>query len=248
MAVFKLSEADKYLSDGSNYFTLPDDGAKAVVRILYADPSDICMVDTHSVKWANGTRSIKCLKDDRSDPNDVCPLCASGSRISSRFFIPLYDYTDNRVKIWERGSTFRHKLANLCTHFPRLCDEIFEIERVGGRGDQNTTYDIICVTDEYPDNDEVFDFSMDDIDIPDVVNTECSQLLIRNKEQMEYYLENGRLEDDVVSDSDTRNSYNAQRNSYNSNRDAFARRTSQPRYSTRRTDSEDEIRPRRREY
>ena len=65
------------------------------------------------------------------------------------FYIPLYNITDNIFQYWERGVSFKRTLTTLCEKYYPLRDEVFQIERIGAKGDPNTTYDLLNVTEDY---------------------------------------------------------------------------------------------------
>ena len=154
MARFSYSEADNYGAQKSNYFSLKDDGDTAKIRFLFNDINDIEGVAVHEVQVGDKTMDVECLRA-YNEPVDNCPLCAAGYKQNAKLFIPVYDIESKESKIWTRGRTFFNKLSSLCSRYNPLVATPFEVERVGKKGDQSTTYET------YPmqsDNSKVTDF------------------------------------------------------------------------------------------
>lgn len=106
-----------------------------------------------------------------------------GIKQNAKLYIPVYDMESKESKIWTRGRTFFNKLSSLCSRYNPLVATPFEIERVGKKGDQNTTYET------YPmqsDNSKIEDF-------PEVV-AEGSAFYSKTYDELETYLKIGTFE------------------------------------------------------
>lgn len=145
MARFKAQEVDNYkTSNGGSFFSLANDKDYARVRLLYNDMNDVELFSVHEVEVNGQTYWVNCLRE-YDQPVDTCPLCKSGNRLQVKMWVPLYMVDTDEVKIWERGRTFISKLESANRRFNPLVSNIFEIERNGKKGDQNTTYELIQV-------------------------------------------------------------------------------------------------------
>lgn len=183
MARFNYSEADNYGAQKSNYFSLKDDGDTAKIRFLINDIDDVEGVSVHEVQVGDKTIDVECLRA-YNEPIDNCPLCAAGRKLNAKVFIPVYDEGSKESKIWTRGKTFFNKMSSLCSRYNPLVSTPFEIERVGKKGDTNTTYET------YPmqsDNARIEDF-------PEI-KAEGICFYTKSYEDLEYYLANGEFPD-----------------------------------------------------
>ena len=179
MARFNYSDAENYGAQKSNYFSLKDDGDTAKIRFLINDINDLEGVAVHEVQVGDKTFDVECLRA-YNEPIDNCPLCAANYKQNAKLFIPIYDEGSKESKIWTRGRTFFNKLSSLCSRYNPLVATPFEIERVGKKGDTNTTYET------YPmqsDNARVEDF-------PEV-KAEGTCFQTKTFEELEHYLQTG---------------------------------------------------------
>lgn len=140
MARFSFEQADNYGGGKSNYFSLKDNGDTAVIRFLINDLNDLEGVATHQVEVDGKRIDVECLRE-YNEPVDKCPLCAAGYKQDAKLFIPVYDEDAKESKIWTRGKTFFQKLSSLCARYNPLVGTPFEVERIGKKGDTNTTYE-----------------------------------------------------------------------------------------------------------
>lgn len=155
MAKINIGNAGKYTSaGGSEYFSLKDDGDIAEVRFLYEDPSgqDMDYYLVHVIEIDDGgkypkRKNVSCLAvdDEGRMHKDDCPLCKAGHRTQEKLFLQLYDETDGKLKVWERGKTFVGKIVSFLNRYGSLVDRGFEIERKGKKGDMKTTYEIFAL-------------------------------------------------------------------------------------------------------
>lgn len=182
MSRFLYSEAENYGAPKSNYFSLKDDGDTAKIRFLINDINDLEGVAVHEVQVGDRTMDVECLRA-YNEPVDKCPLCAANYKQNAKLFIPVYDEGSKESKIWTRGRTFFNKMSSLCSRYNPLVATPFEVERVGKKGDTNTTYET------YPmqsDNAKVTDF-------PEIkAEGVCFQT--KTYEELEKYLQTGMFE------------------------------------------------------
>lgn len=183
MARFNASEADNYGGQGgTGFFSLKNDMDVAQVRFMYNGIDDVEGLSVHKVEVGDKDRYVNCLRA-YNDPIEDCPFCREGKFTQAKLFIPLYDETDGRVKIWERGKKFFNKISGLCSRYPNLVEHLFEIERHGKPKDTNTTYEIFPV-----DGDKV---TLDELpEVPEILG---GFVLDKSAEDMEYYLEEGEF-------------------------------------------------------
>lgn len=198
MARYSLEEAEK-LAGSLGYFSIRENGEKAKIRILYKEAAEVEVVDVHRVEYKGRNRNIECVKEHPEDSDENCPFCNAGIKISRKIFVPVYDINESCVKIWEKGITFTRRLFSLFANYPNLWEEIIEVQRIDGRNDL-PDYKISVITDEYDRTDAIFDFDISDIDIPDIATDESNIMLTqKSKPEMEYFLKNGKFEDDAPS-------------------------------------------------
>ena len=179
MARFSFQEADNYGAVKSNYFSLKDDGDVARIRFLFNTINDLQGVAVHEVQVGDKTMDVECLRA-YNEPVHNCPLCEAGIKQSAKLFIPVYDEGSKESKIWTRGKSFFNKLSSLCSRYNPLVSTTFEVERVGKKGDTNTTYET------YPmqsDNSKVTDF-------PEVT-AEGTCFQTKTYEELQKYLQTG---------------------------------------------------------
>lgn len=160
MASFGVNQADQYGGQGGGgYFSLKNDGDVAKVRFLYNGIEDVIGYSVHEVEVNGKKRYANCLRN-YGDAMDACPLCASGSPVRVKYFIPLYKIDDDSIVTWERGKNFGQKLTSLCARYPNLVSHRFEIERHGQAGSKDTIYEIYEVGKD--DDVTIEDFEVED--------------------------------------------------------------------------------------
>ena len=190
MSRFNVEEADKYGGQGGGgYFSLKNDKEVATVRFLYDTIADVEGFAVHEIKDENDKkRWVNCLRD-YSQPLDVCPFCAKGMYTAVKYFVPIFNESSGKVETWERGKKFGQKLSSLCSRYPHLVSQKFEIERNGKPGDQQTQYEIYPVGHE--DN-----MTLDDFD--EITNPLGTHILNKTADEMKYFIDRG-----VFPDSDS---------------------------------------------
>lgn len=180
MARFGISDADKYGGQGGGgYFSLKNDKDVAKVRFLFDGIEDVEGFAVHEVEIDGKKRYVNCLRE-YGQPVDVCPFCAAKMFTQVKYFIPLYNITEKRTQTWERGKKFGQKISSICSRYSHLVSHIFEIERNGQAGDQQTTYEIYEVAQD--------DTTLDQFDPPEILGT---LVLDKTADDMVCYLNAG---------------------------------------------------------
>lgn len=159
-------------SGNVGFFSLKNDGEKALVRILYTDPSEFEIYREHTITTVDSRiRSVNCLREnDAVDPIEKCPFCVSNEPRRDRFYIKMLQYTVDKngnvvveAKIWDRPFSFAKKIISKLSEYGPLTDCLVFIKRLGAKGDKNTTYEIDYAVAEnksperYPLKPELFD-------------------------------------------------------------------------------------------
>ena len=212
MARFGVQDADKYGGQGGGgYFRLANDKETAKVRFLYNTIADVEGFAVHEVKDENDKkRYVNCLREYDA-PMSACPFCEAGKFTQVKYFVPLYNLTTQRIETWERGKKFGAKLSSMCARYPRLVSKVFEIERNGKAGDQQTQYEIYPLDGEPEATLEDFD------DIPEILGT---HVLDKSADEMQYYLDRGVFPGDDNTQMRRRDSVQNQQSN-----DGYVRRT-----------------------
>ena len=194
MSRFSADDVEKYGgSGGGGFFRLVNDKDTAQVRFLYNGIDDVEGYAVHEVKVDGKKRYVNCLRD-YNQPKDDCPFCAAGRFQVAKLFIPLYNIDEDKPQIWERGKKMFQKISSICSHYSKggLASHIFEIERNGKAGDQETTY-------------EIYEVDSDDTtleDLPEQPEVLGGIVLDKTAEEMEYYLENGEFNDNNIEEDE----------------------------------------------
>lgn len=131
------------------YFSLKDDGDEALVRFNYSSVDDFDIVTVHNVQVNGNWRRVSCLSDGH-DSAHKCPLCESGERVYSKFYVKLIEYTKDengnvkaQAKVWERPVAFADTIKSYLDEYGDLRNQVFKIKRKGAKGDIQTTYGLI---------------------------------------------------------------------------------------------------------
>lgn len=194
MARFSYNDADNYGGNGkSSYFSLRNDKDTARVRFMYNGMEDVEGFAIHEIKTPDGGKKyVNCLRE-YNEPRSKCPFCEAGEFQKAKIFVPLYNVEEDCVQIWERGKKFFGKLSSICGRYVKsntpLVSTIFEIERNGQPGDQQTTY-------------EIYNIETDDVrmsDLPEVPNILGTMILDKSADEMREYLRTGEFPEGKVS-------------------------------------------------
>lgn len=114
------------------FFNLKADGDTAVVRLLHSKTDTIERVVLHRVTVGDKQKKVRCV-------GDGCPLCAANNRADDRIYIHLWDYTDNKEKVWERTDKIIPQLETLYKSWAPLNSAVIRITR---KGNEFPRYDI----------------------------------------------------------------------------------------------------------
>jgi len=134
------NEMEQYSSGGnSEFFSLPNDKDMATVRFMYETFEDVDTYAVHQIDVNGKNRYVNCLRD-HTQSVDECPLCSAKYPIIAKMFVSLYDVNEDKVKIWDRGRSFKDTILGLCNRYNPLVSTPFEIERQGKKGDTGTKY------------------------------------------------------------------------------------------------------------
>lgn len=223
MARFNASDVDNYGgSGGAGYFSLKNDHDVARVRFLYDSADDVEGYAVHKVEIDDRTRYVNCLRE-YNEPIEKCPFCREREPQLAKLYIPLYNIDEDKVQVWERGKKFFSKISGICARYGKnpIVSQIFEIERNGKAGDQQTTYEI------YRTEDPADDTQLDDFEFPEIIG---SIILDKTAEELDYYLNKGRFSSTESENTD----YPRRRNeSLNSRDEQYSRRTPASRSANR---------------
>lgn len=161
-----ISNAGKYGSNnGSEFFTLEDDGDIARVRMLYDQPdgSDLDYYLVHEVEIEGRKKYIACnaLGEDGTLHPDNCPLCQAKYRRIEKLFLQMYLEEEDKYVVWERGRNFVNTIQTYINRYGSLVQQPIEIERHGKKGSTSTTYVLFplevdgATIDDYPEKQEL---------------------------------------------------------------------------------------------
>lgn len=192
MARFAAGEVDNYGGQGSGgFFSLVDDGDTAKVRFCYSTIDDVEGFSCHQVVTGQNDqgrdikRWVNCLRE-YNQPIDDCPFCREKMPVYAKLFVPVYDIDNDVIKTWERGKKFFNKISSMIARYPNTVTKVFEIERCGKKGDQNTTYEIYPLDEDVDENLTVEDLG----EMPKVLG---GIVLDKTAEDMEYFLNEGQF-------------------------------------------------------
>lgn len=125
----------KYSGNSFDFFSLKNDGDSARVRFLHTNDEDLELALVHKVEIDGKERWVECLEDG-------CPLCESHGRPALKLFLFLYDHSDDKIKVWERGATMVDSMLGFIDKYGDLNNRDYEIVRHGKKGDNKTSYQL----------------------------------------------------------------------------------------------------------
>lgn len=182
----RFDEQSNSNNSNSEWLKLPNHGDVARVQFLYDNYNELETFACHKVQVgvSEKGRPIERLVDcprNYDDPVDLCPFCAAGLDVKPVTMVSMYDVREKKVKIWERGKTFRKQLESFFNRYPKLSDMVFEIERNGAAGDKKTTYQLFPMPDVEP------------VDVSDIERPEFLGTVIMDKtvDEMQAFINNG---------------------------------------------------------
>lgn len=194
MPRFSFDEADNYggKSGKGAFFQLKEDGDTARVHLLGNDMNDFDGYAVHEVPVGDKDRYVNCLRR-AGESVEVCPFCAAKKKVIAKLFVPLYNVDAEEVQVWERGKAFFRTLSSYCSRNPKVVNVLTEVERLGKKGDTNTTYNLIKI--------ENTDVKLEDFadEMPEILG---GIVLDKTADDMEYYLSHGRFPDAESSGND----------------------------------------------
>ena len=123
------------------YFNLREAGDTAVVRILHSGVHTIEIKNVHTIMEGTKRRIVNCT-------GQGCPICASNNAPYERAYIHLWDYTDNKEKIWARTVKILEQFDQIAKSWGNLSNCVLQITR---KTNEFPTYDVIRVNAQaYP--------------------------------------------------------------------------------------------------
>lgn len=156
------------------FFNLFNDGDEAIVRLLHTAPSTIESNITHRIEVDGKKKRIRCVGNE-------CPLCAKGNSADKRIYIHLFDYTDNKEKVWDRTDKIMPEIEKLYENWNPLCTAVVKIVR---KGADFPRYEITPLNPmQYAQTD------------PDLVDVQLAKFysMKRTKEAIEQFIETGKF-------------------------------------------------------
>ena len=169
------------------FFNLRHDGESAIVRILNTTVDEIEVKGIHYIDLQGKKKAVSCLGEGN------CPLCDVNQPVT-RLCVHLWDYTDNKEKIWSRtpNQNFLNSLNDVVDSWGDLCDSVVKITR---SGDNFPKYTVTVLNPKkYPFPDSL---------TKDSINEKVAYRLAtyRSAEELEEFVKTGFLPDHVKKQS-----------------------------------------------
>ncbi len=190
MPVVGIDDVENYRSGGDfNYLQLKEDGDIAKVRFYIESADDLKFYVVHQIEVNGKKRYVNCIRT-YDQPVDDCPLCAEALKNKDlksivKMFLPVLDLSDNQVKLFERGRTFKDEITGHIRRNAPLVNYPCEIERCGAKGSTDTTYKVYPLAQE-KDNTMIKD-------LPEFDDLLGTYILDMTFEQMKEYLHSGKV-------------------------------------------------------
>lgn len=206
MARLTGENIEQYRSEGSgdfkkiNYFSLRDDKETARIRLLYKGAEDIEGYTVHRVKVGDYELPVNCLLE-KDRPIDDCPFCREKYAKQARVYVPVFDESANEFKFWDRPNSFYGQLSGLCSRYPNIVSQVFEVERSGERGSNRPSYQFYPIGQ--PDGTTIDDI-LDDCDMDSIPSAVGTKILDKTADDMEYYVSHGEFPGRDTSDTPVR--------------------------------------------
>lgn len=149
MARISAQQAETFPDNAGGKFSflgLQNDKDKALVRFAYKSVNDVPTYSVHDVYLDGKYKHIGCLRTDGSQPESLCPLCASGNTAKRVVYFNLRNEESGEVQLWSRSYNYFHNtmLPYLMNYEGELHNIPFIIQRSGERGSTSTTYAFIA--------------------------------------------------------------------------------------------------------
>jgi len=168
----------EYGGSGIGFFSLKDDGDRAVVRFLHEDDKDLDLFVVHEIEIDGKKTYVECLQDES------CPICRAGKRPSLKVFFSLYSYQDEKILVWDRGPGIIDQILGFIDKYGFLNSRDYEIVRHGKAKDTKTSYQL------FPeDKGPMRDSKGQEMEMPKRPEILGRFVLQWTKEQMENYVE-----------------------------------------------------------
>lgn len=147
----------------TSFLSLQNDGDTAVVRFAYKSLQDVPVYLVHNIMKDGRNHQIGCLRNDYSQPNSVCPLCAAGEVPRKVVYFNLRNEQTGDMQIWQRSENqFKNKIKPYLEGYEGSIHDVpFLIKRSGAKGSTSTEYAIIAQPvqplplDQFPDDIDV---------------------------------------------------------------------------------------------
>ena len=177
------------------YFNLNKDGDSAIVRLCHTSVKTIESATIHNITVNEKKRSIKCIGEN-------CPICASGKEPFKRIYIHLFDYADNKEKVWARTDKIIAQLESIENDWGDLSNCVLKITR---SGDNFPKYEVNIMppTNYAPIDKEIIDKSIAYRFYMSRKQEEIEEFLakgsfpVRNKEQKQEYVPKSEYKKEV---------------------------------------------------
>lgn len=153
-----FADIEKFQASARGFFKLENDRDTAQVRFLYKkiDDLDQDIFCVHRITVDGQPRYVNCLREGPNDPVSDCRFCQENWSRGVRMFLQIAVATEFdkktkedtawEVKVWDRGPNFAKKIEGVFSRVRGdICGTMFEIERQGKKGDQQTDYGIFAV-------------------------------------------------------------------------------------------------------
>lgn len=192
----KKSTASKKDFKVGYFKSLKDDGDEVIVRFAYESVKEFNLQTVHKVKVGDKFRTVACL-------GDGCPLCASGDKVRTKFYVKIVEYIKDengkvfpKSVIWERPANFSKKIISAYTQavemgvYPTtstIGDVVFKIKRNGAKGSMDTDYDVI------PANPNIFKADVYVKNFEDFADLDLAHhsYMVRTAEEVSTFVETG---------------------------------------------------------
>lgn len=189
MARITREQSDSLSPSSGNWFKLSNDKDTALIQFPYTHPEDIGRYSVHklSVEGNNNgaTYMVDCIRE-LEDSVEACPLCDVGEATVSANLLQFYNHNTGRVEVWERSNKFLERVEALMDTYgyEDFNYRVFQIQRLGAKGDLKTTYDFNLM-----DRVDPIDWNDPSLDCPNIVG---STIRAASFEDMEQFLETGQ--------------------------------------------------------
>ncbi len=127
-------------------------GEEAIVRFVINSVDDFDIFTVHPVTIGQSSypnRRVSCLRNNpKTDPINMCPLCAKGEKVQQRMYIKMIQYVNEngqivpKAVVWDRPAySYAPQLKSYLDNYGPLSNIVCKIVRHGDGLD--TKYDII---------------------------------------------------------------------------------------------------------